>query len=394
MTARQRTVWTWSAISFVVFAAALGALVERATHRIADKIETRFGYEPNPEGTREVLAEFGPEGLFRNVGDEAIRKAEGKDTFLYRAGYKAHQALYGKPFLVDRQGIGDCTSWGWAHAIYFAMAVDWETGRLPMPPPLVATESIYGGSRVEARSKDGSGSAAVGGWSDGSYGAACARWVRDWGVAFREEAGGHDLRVYSADRAKAWGAYGNGGQGDGGKFDKFVKAHPAQHVAAIKTFDEAAAAIESGFPIAVCSSQGFTNTRDQDAFARAEGTWHHCQCFLAVRYKANGSPDDALLCLNSWGPSWITGPVWPSDMPAGSFWVRRAVVDRMLGGENTDSFAVGSVGGFAWRPVNHRDWFQPPPAEEGLEAPPPAPAPAPAQKLQPAGVAGSFSIAP
>jgi uncharacterized membrane-anchored protein YhcB (DUF1043 family) len=35
MTARQRTVWTWSAIGFVVFAAVIGALVERATHRLA-----------------------------------------------------------------------------------------------------------------------------------------------------------------------------------------------------------------------------------------------------------------------------------------------------------------------------------------------------------------------
>lgn len=395
MTARQRTVWTWSAISFVVFAAIIGALVERATHRIADRIETRFGYDPDPEGTREVLAEFGPEGLFRNAGDEAIRKAEGRDTFLYRSGYKAHQALYGKPFIVGRQGIGDCTSWGWAHAIWFAMSVDWETGRLPMPPPMVATESIYGGSRVESRNKDGSGRSAVGGWSDGSYGAACARFVRDYGVAFREDAGGHDLRTYSADRAKAWGAYGNGGQGDECKFDQFVKRHPAEHVAAVKNFAEAAAAIESGFPVAVCSSQGFTSTRDKDGFAQASGTWQHCQVFVSVRYKANGSPDDGLLCLNSWGPDWISGPKWPEDMPEGAYWVHRSVVDRMLGGENTDSFAVGSVGGFSWRPVNHRDWFQPAPPAPPAELKPVIPAPAPAlSPLSPAGVAWSFQIAP
>jgi hypothetical protein len=364
MTARQRQVWTWSAVAFVVFAAILGTLVERAAHRVADKIESRFGYEPNPAGTKRVLAEFGPEGLFTNAGDEAIRKAEGRDTFLYRSAHKAHQALYHEPWIVGRQGIGDCVSWGWAHAIYVAMAVDWETGRLAQPPPMVATESIYGGSRVEARGKDGSGRAAVGGWSDGSYGAAAARWVRDYGVAFRENAGGHDLTTYSADRAKQWGGFGNGGANDLGKFDEFVKKHPAQHVAAVKNFAEAAAAIESGFPVAVCSSQGFTSTRDKDGFAQASGTWHHCMSFLAVRYKANGSPDDALLCLNSWSDSWISGPIWPSDMPGGSFWVRRSVVDRMLGGEDTDSFAVGSVGGFSWRPVNHRDWFEP--------APPPA----------------------
>jgi hypothetical protein len=82
MTARQRTAWTWSAISFVIFAGIVGALAGRLTERIADRVESRFGYDPNPEGTRAVLAEFGPEGLFRNAGDEAIRKAEGRDTFL------------------------------------------------------------------------------------------------------------------------------------------------------------------------------------------------------------------------------------------------------------------------------------------------------------------------
>jgi hypothetical protein len=49
-------------------------------------------------------------------------------------------------------------------------------------------------------------------------------------------------------------------------------------------------------------------------------------------------------------------------MPAGSFWVKRSVVDRMLGGENTDSFAVGSVGGLGHRPLDNGNWLQPAPA--------------------------------
>ena len=380
MTARQRQVWTWSAVAFVVFAGILGALVERATNRIADHVESRFGYERNPEGTKRVLEEFGADGRFAAAGADAIEKARGQDTFLYRSAAKAHQALYHEPWVVGRQGIGDCVSWGWSHAVWIALAVDWETGRLAQPPPMVATESIYGGSRVEARGRPGDGRAAVGGWSDGSYGAAAARWVRDWGVAFRDDAGGHDLKTYSSDRAKNWGAYGNGGQNDGGKFDEFVKAHRAEHVAAVGTFAEASAAIESGFPVAVCSGQGFANVRDQDGFAAAQGSWAHCMVFVAVRYKANGSPDDALLCLNSWGPSWISGPKWPTDQPDGSFWVHRATVERMLGGEDTDSFAVGSVSGFSWRPVNHRDWFEPAP---------------PASMVQPARIiAGTFSLAP
>jgi hypothetical protein len=55
--------------------------------------------------------------------------------------------------------------------------------------------------------------------------------------------------------------------------------------------------------------------------------------------------------------------------------VRRYVVDRMLGGENTDSFAVGSVGGLGHRPLDNGNWLQPAP-------------------LEPAEVAGTFSLAP
>ena len=176
---RRSHLWTWSAVAFVAAAAFAGWLLEQ--HLAARPAATTgpTGYTPDAAGTREVLREFGREGRFSAVGDEAIRKAEGRDTFLYRAAQKAHVARYGKPWVVEAQGIGDCVSWGWAHAIWIALAVDWQTGRLAEGPRIVATESIYGGSRVEARGKDGSGRAAVGGWSDGSYGAAAARWVRD-----------------------------------------------------------------------------------------------------------------------------------------------------------------------------------------------------------------------
>ena len=309
-----------------------------------------------------------PQPMFREAGAETVAKAQGKDTFLYRSAMKAHQAVYNKPWVVGRQGIGDCVSWGWSHGVWIAMCVDWETGRLANPPPMVASEALYGGSRVEARGLDGSGAAPVGGWSDGSYGGAAAKFVRDWGVLFREKYGDIDLSSYSADRAKNWGAYGCGGKGDAGRLDTIAKEHPATHVAMVKTFAEAAAAIESGFPVPVASDVGFLSIRDHDGYASASGQWFHEMCFIAVRYKANGSPDDALLCLNSWGPAWISGGKFPSDQPDGSFWVRRATVERML--QQQDSFAVGSIGGFGWRDLHHGNWLQPAPKTAYLVFPP------------------------
>lgn len=338
--------------------------------RPVGSVDGDFGYRPDPQGVAAFLAEL-PEPLFRQAGAETVREAKGVDTFLYRAAQKAHQARYGKPWVVGRQGIGDCVSWGWMHGVWIAQAIDWETGRLAEPPLMPATEAIYGGSRVEARGRSGDGASPVGGYSDGSYGAAAARWVRDWGVIYREEIGGHDLRVYSPDRAKAWGAFGNGGQGDRGKLDTLAKKHPAQHVALVTTWAEAAAAIEAGFPIPVASMQGFASKRDANAYAAASGQWAHEMCFVAVRYQKNGSPSDALLCLNSWGPNWISGPKWPADMPDGSFWVTRSVVESMLRAK--DSFAVGSVAGFGWRDLHNGNWLSPAPPDVIARRPAPLP---------------------
>ena len=308
----------------------------------------QFGYTPDPEGTKEFLSEL-DKPLFAQAGAEVLRQAQNKDTFLYRAAYKSHQAVYNKPWVVGRQGIGDCVSWGFAHSVWIAQSVDWETGKLPQPPPFPATESLYGGSRVEARGKK------TAGYSDGSYGGAAAKWIRDWGIVYRERYPDHDLTEYSASRAKDWGNFGNGGAKDDGRLDKIAKLHPAKYVALVRNFKEAAAAIESGYPVAVCSGYSFSTTRDEQGFsARTPQGWAHCMALISVRYDRPGC-----LCLNSWGPSWVSGPKYPDDMPEGAFWIDARHIDGMLSGG--DSFAVGSVDGFKWRDLHHGEWLSPAP---------------------------------
>lgn len=317
---------------------------------------TRFptGYTPDPEGTRQFLKSLPKPGI-RDAGPDLFRApgapADNQPILLYRSLYKAWQATYGQPFAVGRQGIGDCVSWGWAAAANVHLAVMWELGDSAEWHE-AATEAIYGGSRVEARGKT------YAGYSDGSYGAAAAKWVSQWGIVFRQVYDHADLTTYSASRAKEWGAYGCGGQTDNGQLDAQAKLHPIKNVALVRTFDEAAAAIQSGYPIAVCSMQGFAKQRDSDGFAKASGSWAHCMCFIAVRWDRKG-----LLCLNSWGTTWIDGPKWPEDQPDGSFWVEADVATRMLSGE--DSFAVSGYTGFPYRPLDHGSWvlLKPPPTD-------------------------------
>ncbi len=316
---------------------------EPATFVLRDN-EENYGYRPDPKDTMAFLQEL-DRPLFSDAGEDVIEKAQEVDTFLYRSAVEGYLERYEKPWTVEKQGIGDCVSWAWAHAAWIASSVDWAEGELQEPPAFPCTEAIYGGSRCEARGKT------YAGYSDGSYGAAAARWLKDWGVVERGEYEGLDLSAYSSKRAKEWGAYGCGGKGEE-ELDEVAKEHPATSVALVETFEEAGAAIESGFPVAVCSGVGFSKTRDSDGFCRPQGSWSHAMCFIAVRYGER----PGLLCLNSWGPNWVDGAKWPEDMPEGSFWVDKEVVDKMLG-RWKDSFAVGGIGGFHWRDLHHGKWL-------------------------------------
>ncbi|WP_131282684.1 hypothetical protein [Blastopirellula marina] len=301
-----------------------------------------FGYKPQPAETRQFLRSLPQPNLREAAPQLFVARGPPQDALLYRALYKAHRDKFGSDWQVGRQGIGDCVSWGWAHACDIHLAIMYCEGDSADWRP-VATESIYGGSRVEARGVKS------GGYSDGSYGGAAAKWVRDYGLIFRETYPSVDLSRYSSRRAKDWGNYGNGGREDHGQLDLQAKKSPVRTVALVKTFDEAAAAIQSGYPVPVCSGQGFSSRRDDDGFCKTSGSWSHCMCFIGVRHDRRG-----LLCLNSWGPTWVTGPKWPDDMPDGSFWVEEATVNRML--RQHDSFSVSGYDGFPFRQLDHAAW--------------------------------------
>lgn len=315
----------------------------------------QFGYEPDPVGAAEFLESLDVR-FFADAAPDAMAKAEEVDTFLYRAMDAASRERYGKPFAPQRQGIGDCVSWGAAHAVYCAEAVEWQLGERDECPTFPSTEALYGGSRVEARGKDGSGERPVGGWSDGSTGYAAAKWLRDWGVIYRREYKQHDLRDYSSDRAKQWGAYGCGGRDDNGRLDRVATETPCKHVVNVRTWEELVAAITSGYPVTIASSQGFTKTRDEDGFCEASGTWMHQMMLAGLRFKKQGGgsqPRDGALVINSWG-DYVNGGKWPDDQPDGTFWAERDVVERILA--QGDSWAIAEVE-FKWRDISHDNWL-------------------------------------
>lgn len=315
---------------------------------------TDFGFVPDLQGTQKFLGSL-QKPFFRQAGEDILRKAKQQDTFLYRYADRCHRQVYGEPWRVWRQGIGDCVGFGYSLAAYAAMSTQYCTGLVPDPPRIVATEAVYGGARCEARG------VTFAGWSDGATASGASRWISGLangtgGILFRQKYGDIDLTVYSSDRAKNWGAYGCGGK-DNTELDKEANKLTAEGVALVTNWEECAAAIESGYPVAICSSIGFESRRDKDGFARRGPRWLHCMCCLAVRYAAT-SGRDGILIANSWGENWIGPPEnrWPDDMPQGCFWASKKDIEAILA--QGESFAVAGVAGFVWQDLDHGEWLQ------------------------------------
>jgi hypothetical protein len=348
---------SWRAIIGGVLVACAAWMATRALWH-AERVmtgRTNYGYTPDPEGTAGFLREL-KEPNFRQAGADAVAKAKGVDTFLYRYADRASRAVYGKPFAVWNQGnAGTCVSFGWAMGSWIGQSTAWVAGELPAPPKMCATEPIYGGSRTAGRLPPVSQA----GYSDGSYGAAAARWVAGkckdptvGGILYREKYGDVDLSQYSIPLSREWG-----NSGVPLSLARLAHEHTATSVAQVSDYESLVASLESGYPVPVCSNVGFaaTNVRDKDGFLPRGGSWSHCMVAVAVRHAAT-SGRDGVLIVNSWGERSCSGPKWPPDQPEGSFWISRADATAIV--SQGDSFAIGSVGGFKYRDLHNGNWME------------------------------------
>jgi hypothetical protein len=276
---------------------------------------------------REKTLQFGdtPAGKAA-LGDE--------DVFLWEAVRKVNNR--GPPWYpnVNQGTVGSCVGAGNKHGCDVVQATAIINGSRAVWKP-ASVEAIYGGSRVEV------GGGKIRG--DGSVGAWAAKWLSDrGGMLPMEKIGNHDLTTYSPERAREWGRTGVPDD-----LEAKAKEHPVKGAALVRSWADVKRAISQGYPVPVCSDQGFTMTRDADGFAKPSGSWAHCMCLIGIR----GGSRPGAFCLNSWGDKAHTGPVWPPDAPVAGFWIDAAVVDRMV--RQGDSFALSDVVGF---PKRRLDW--------------------------------------
>jgi len=295
--------------------------------------EPQFGYSPSPAGTtafvsslaRPTLAEAGPWLV-----------ASRQDIFL------GHSLLQLNPeWKRGRQPIGSCVGWGASLTAAMLAACDILIRREREGyGGRILEAATYGFSRVEARNLDHN----YGG--DGSYGAAAAKGVVKYGTLLAD----HDYagKRYASGVAEIERKWGRDGVPD--ELEPFAAEHRVAEVTLVRNFDDVAKAISNGYPVAICSTQGFRMTFDKagdgtGGWLVPSGSWPHCQMIAGVFW--GGRP--CAVVVNSWADCY-SGPVderLPPQFQRSSGKVDAAVIDRMIGGDNSDSFAYAGFGGFA-----------------------------------------------
>lgn len=292
------------------------------------------GWIPPDQRSADVQASFellqAKQGVFSSVGAPIADTGKGKVVLLH----KVLEQLIGS-FPIHLQTIGDCVSHGWALGIDVLKAVEIVLRNEPEEfVANTATEWIYGTSRViQGRGQLGN--------QDGSLGSWAAASVKDNGTLSRQKYGDIDLREYSGQRAKSWGY-----RGLPKELESIADETPVKTTALVTSYEEARDAIANGYPVPVCSMRGFEMRRDSQGFARPKGQWAHCMLFMSVD---DESSRPGLLCMNSWGADWISGPK-RHGQPEGSFWVDADVADKMLKGR--DSYAISGFEGYPSRTLD------------------------------------------
>jgi len=278
------------------------------------------GWINDPKEVERILATL-PTPLFADAAPHLKHTGDDKTVLLYEAARK----VMGQDPDPGPQKIGDCVSWGYACGVDLIACIEVLKGEAEEYSwdRRAATEAIYALSRVEYGNLDGS-------YQDGSVGAWAAAAVTKGGTLSRTKLG-----AYDPQRAKQWGA-----KGLPDELEPEAKQHTVTTAALVKTFEEARDAIANGYPVPVCSGQGFTMTRDAQGFCTPRGSWAHCMCFIGAI--AGSRP--GLLCKQSWGKNTPSGPLGDIDIPDCCFWVEAATCTRML--REGDSFALSQFNGY------------------------------------------------
>ena len=250
---------------------------------------------------------------FRNAAPRLMAQPQAdKDILLYKALTK----VLGEYPPCKTQAIGDCVSFGHAHANDVCQCVEIAFGK-EAEFRRTSSEFIYGAARKAGHML---------GSQDGCYGSLAAKTMVEGGMIFRELLGDHP--DYDGKRAKQWGS-----TGPPAELEQKALAYKLGNAALVSDLDDARAAIQNGYPITICTQKGFTMTRDEHGFCHPKGQWGHCMFVAGLRFGAR----PGACVVQSWGPNVPDGPL-ALDQPNYSFWIQLPVFEQIL--REGDSWAL------------------------------------------------------
>lgn len=324
-----------------------GTTIYQMTRPAVDP-ERHTGWIVDPAAVQTVLDQLQRDQGFHALNQVANDLFAGDDDDAPVFFWEAEGKVLGQVLDSWSQGsAGTCVSFGWGRGAQDLLLIQIIQHHLEeWPGAQVATEPIYGGSRVEVGGGRLSG--------DGSTGAWAAQWVTKWGILLRQKYGDIDLSTYSTTRSREWGR-----TGVPNVLEPLAKEHPIGAAALVSSTKEAWAAIGSGYPIPVCSGVGFESPL-KDGFCEPRGSWGHC---MEVRGRfVHPTRGRCFVIQNSWGNYLakygeanrmleVKGRNDKVKLPTGCFACTEAALQRIL--SERDSFAMSAAKGFPRRKL---DW--------------------------------------
>jgi hypothetical protein len=257
--------------------------------------------------------------LFGDASKKIKNSGKGQLSTPYKSVLKFDKNPYN-----ERQVTGDCVSHATRNAcdVSRAVEIDVHSDRESWIAR-GATEGIYG-----ARGHGGQGMSC----------ARAAEFVSKYGgILVRQNYKGVvDLSKYQGMLGANWG-----GRGLPDPVLDLANDHQIKTVSLVRTVEEARDALANGYGISVCSSYGFSGTRDKKGFAKVSGSWAHAMAWIAC--DDTGS-EPVFLIQNSWG-KWNDGghPDW-GPIPEGSFLIKADVAKGML--SQNGAYAFSNFDGF------------------------------------------------
>jgi hypothetical protein len=307
-----------------------------AATKLAQAEQTVNGGWIRSQENRLIFIKSNPKPFMNQLDAEIRGTGAGKQALLW----PFFEKVSGGPLKPHSQEVGDCVSQAYGLGIDVLTGVQIVKRNSPQRwVARAATEVIYGGGRIEVGRQLYNKSY----WGDGLDGYLAAEFLKKYGVLLRQKYLDWDFTNYDGDMARQLGR-----SGIPDALEPLCKLHPIGWAALVNSWDEARDCVYNGYPVILCSNQGFSTRRgrDKDGYLTPRGTWNHAMLLAGID-EACDRPGGCI--INSWGSDWVDGGT-KLNQPAGSFWADASVIDRMC--KQGDTIAISSYAGYPRQDYN------------------------------------------